>query len=174
MWRFALSKLSRRSTPKPHKEVYLYDGIFFSAEIIRQGYGFVYRRFPFKYLEEFRKSEREARRAERGLLGGLGERAQRWRCEPTARFGCSSAGCQALEFTVWVNLDFPARRYERCDSKGCDSYEMTYAVGGAFTTVTPLGARGFFLKAVNDGSEFLEVVSLGTAAHASFGRCTSP
>ena len=47
--------------------VYLEDGIFLNAEIIRHGYGFAYTRFPTKYLEEFRKVEREAREAGRGL-----------------------------------------------------------------------------------------------------------
>ena len=49
--------------------VYLEDGTFVNAEIIREGYGFAYTRFPFKYLEEFRRLEREAREAKRGLWG---------------------------------------------------------------------------------------------------------
>jgi len=47
--------------------VYLRDGTFLNAEIIKQGYGFAYTRFPFKYLEEFRKYEREARENRKGL-----------------------------------------------------------------------------------------------------------
>ncbi len=47
--------------------VYLDDGTFLNAEIIRQGYGFAFTRYPFKYLEEFRKLEREARQTSRGL-----------------------------------------------------------------------------------------------------------
>ena len=47
--------------------VYLEDGTFLNAEIVRQGYGHAYTRFPFKYLEEFRGYEREAREAQRGL-----------------------------------------------------------------------------------------------------------
>jgi micrococcal nuclease len=47
--------------------VYLEDGTFVNAEIIEQGYGFAYTRFPFKYLEEFRRLEREAREGKRGL-----------------------------------------------------------------------------------------------------------
>ena len=47
--------------------IYLMDGTFLNAEIIKQGYGFAYTRFPFKYLEEFRKYEREAREGKRGL-----------------------------------------------------------------------------------------------------------
>jgi len=47
--------------------VYLEDGTFVNAEIIRQGYGFAYTRYPFAHLEEFRALEREAREARRGL-----------------------------------------------------------------------------------------------------------
>jgi len=47
--------------------VYLEDGTFLNAEIIKRGYGFANTRFPFKYLEEFRQYEREARENERGL-----------------------------------------------------------------------------------------------------------
>jgi len=47
--------------------VYLEDGFFLNAEIIKQGFGFAYTRFPFKYLEEFRRYEREARENGRGL-----------------------------------------------------------------------------------------------------------
>lgn len=47
--------------------VYLMDGTFLNAEIIKQGYGHAYTRFPFKYMEEFRQYEKEAREAKRGL-----------------------------------------------------------------------------------------------------------
>ncbi len=41
--------------------VYLKDGTFLNAEIIKQGYGFAYTPFPFKYMDELRRYEREAR-----------------------------------------------------------------------------------------------------------------
>ncbi|MBI4848901.1 MAG: thermonuclease family protein [Nitrospirae bacterium] len=47
--------------------VYLEDGTFLNTEIIRQGYGFAYTKFPFKYLDEFREYEKEARENKRGL-----------------------------------------------------------------------------------------------------------
>lgn len=53
--------------------VYLPDGAFFNAELIKQGYAHAYTRFPFKYLEEFRKYEREARENSRGLWGKTDE-----------------------------------------------------------------------------------------------------
>jgi micrococcal nuclease len=47
--------------------VYLRDGTFLNAEIIRQGYGFALTRYPFRYMEQFRRLEREARESRRGL-----------------------------------------------------------------------------------------------------------
>ncbi len=47
--------------------VYLMDGTFLNAEIIKQGYGFAYPKYPFKYLEEFRRYERETRENNRKL-----------------------------------------------------------------------------------------------------------
>lgn len=47
--------------------LFLGDGTFVNAEIIKQGYGHAYTQFPFKHLEEFRGFEREARIAKRGL-----------------------------------------------------------------------------------------------------------
>ena len=47
--------------------VHLVDGTFANAEIIRRGYGHAYTRFPFRYLDRFRRLEREARSAGRGL-----------------------------------------------------------------------------------------------------------
>jgi len=47
----------------------LEDGTFLNAEIIKQGYGFAYTRFPFKYLDEFRRYAQEAREQNKGLWG---------------------------------------------------------------------------------------------------------
>ena len=47
--------------------VHLESGIFLNAEIIRQGYGHAYTRYPFKYADEFRALEQEARANNRGL-----------------------------------------------------------------------------------------------------------
>ena len=49
--------------------LFLQDGTFFNAELIKQGYGYAYTHFPFKYLDEFRRYERIARENNRGLWG---------------------------------------------------------------------------------------------------------
>ncbi|MDI6732541.1 MAG: thermonuclease family protein [Planctomycetota bacterium] len=49
---------------------YLYrvpDGLFVNLEIVRQGYGEVYRAFPFKYMEIFNTYEKRARDNKKGL-----------------------------------------------------------------------------------------------------------
>ena len=49
---------------------YLYrapDGLFVNLEIVRQGYGHAYTRFPFQYMDLFRFYERKARSDEKGL-----------------------------------------------------------------------------------------------------------
>jgi endonuclease YncB( thermonuclease family) len=51
--------------------VYLADGTFINEEIIKQGYGLTDPKYPFKYIEEFRGYEREARENRRGLWGRL-------------------------------------------------------------------------------------------------------
>jgi micrococcal nuclease len=48
------------------------DGLFVNLEIIRQGYGHAYTQYPFKYMELFRSSEKEAREEEKGLWKGEG------------------------------------------------------------------------------------------------------
>ena len=55
--------------------VFLPDGTFVNAEIIRQGYGFAYTKYPFKYTELFVSLEREAQDKGRGYWksGGKGE-----------------------------------------------------------------------------------------------------
>jgi len=46
---------------------YLEDGTSLNAEIAKRGYGHAYTKFPFKYMQEFRQYEREARIIKRGL-----------------------------------------------------------------------------------------------------------
>jgi hypothetical protein len=41
--------------------------LFLNAEIIKQGYGSAYTKYPFKYLEKFRKYKKEAREVKRWL-----------------------------------------------------------------------------------------------------------
>lgn len=50
--------------------IYLPDGTFVNAEIIRQGYGFAYTNFPFTKKDEFKELEDQAMDQNLGLWGG--------------------------------------------------------------------------------------------------------
>jgi hypothetical protein len=100
----------------------------------------------------------------------LAARASQWRCLPTSRFICTANGCESGPPLVWVVIDYASKRYERCDAKGCDRYDLGSSAGGIYTTAWP--NAGAFLKALNDGSEYTEVVTLGTTVHVQHGRCT--
>ena len=76
--------------------VYLPDGTFLNAELIRQGYGHAYTRFPFKYLERFRQFEREARAAGRGLWGATAGAERRVVSAAPTRRPASAAGSGGL------------------------------------------------------------------------------
>lgn len=67
--------LDERNQRTQHKDkygrtlayAYLADGTMLNAELIRQGYGHAYTRFPFRHLVEFRELERQARSQTVGL-----------------------------------------------------------------------------------------------------------
>lgn len=58
--------------------VYLPDGTFLNAELVRQGYGFALLRYPFRFAEEFKKLQEEARQGARGLWQENGLAEFRW------------------------------------------------------------------------------------------------
>lgn len=58
------------------------DGGNFNRELVRQGYGRVFDKYPFRYLKEFRQAERAARTAALGIWD-TGKRAE-W-TDPAAR-----------------------------------------------------------------------------------------
>jgi micrococcal nuclease len=49
--------------------LYLENGTFVNAEIIKQGYGFAYTKYPFEYMDTFREYQKQAMRESRGLWG---------------------------------------------------------------------------------------------------------
>ena len=92
-----------------------------------------------------------------------------WVCRPKQLYACGVDGCQAGDAKTEVRLDFLHGTYSRCDQKGCDQYPMTYEASGVFTTAQP--NSGAFLKVLNDGSEYMEVATLGLSTLVYFGSC---
>lgn len=58
--------------------VFLPNGTFVNAEIIKRGYGYVYTYYPFKYADKFREYEDKARREKLGLWKDSGAYEMKW------------------------------------------------------------------------------------------------
>ncbi len=77
--------------------IYLPGNTLLNLEIIRQGYGHAYTRFPFSKMEEFRAAEREAREEGRGLWAEAAAEAESdlkdrsMEPDPPSRGGCIPA-----------------------------------------------------------------------------------
>jgi micrococcal nuclease len=83
---------------------YLPDGTFLNAEIVKQGFGHAYTTYPFRYLEQFRQFERDARAANRGL----------WGTGQTAPVPLASPAAAATTETVYITKT--GQKYHRA---GC-------------------------------------------------------
>lgn len=70
------------------------NGFFVNAELIRQGYGFAYTKYPFQYLDEFRKYANDARLNNRGLWDTKKQDVWEKEIEKNKRFAenCGTAG----------------------------------------------------------------------------------
>ncbi len=58
--------------------VFLEDGRLLNAEIIKEGFGFAYLKYPFQRMEEFKVYEEKARRGEKGLWKNQGMDEFQW------------------------------------------------------------------------------------------------
>jgi micrococcal nuclease len=72
--------------------VFLPDGTLLNAEIIRQGYGHAYVRYPFSRMEEFRALERQAREKGLGLWARGAPGARPAEASPRAGTGVAIVG----------------------------------------------------------------------------------
>ena len=90
---------------------YLYrapDGLFVNLEIVRQGYGHAYTRFPFKHMELFRHYGNRARTAGKGLYGDPGEEPPENESEQIYRTRTGKKyhreGCSSLRSKIPITL----------------------------------------------------------------------
>ena len=94
-------------------------------------------------------------------------------CRISYKQECDGSSCRRVKATIWNLIDFDNRRYSRCDRKGCDRYKMVFRISGLFVNITTARPRGMLAKMTIDGSRFIEVATIGTAALVSYGRCMS-
>ncbi len=105
------------------------------------------------------------------VLGAVSSaRSAELRCEFRAKYACNLSGCRENAVTVWNLIDLDALRFSRCDQKGCDHYTITTSVSGIFINIEVPG-HGMLARMSHDGSQYLEVVTLGTDVLVSYGAC---
>lgn len=115
--------------------VYLEDGTFLNAEVIKQGYGFAYRYFLFKYFDEFKQYEAEARENGIGLWSeGEGKESQVPRKNENSVVYITRTGkkyhiegCNYLKGSkIPISLEDACKRgyapCSRCDPPRCKKY----------------------------------------------------
>ena len=92
------------------------------------------------------------------------------RCEIASKFSCTSAGCATTKPSVFNIIDLELGKFSRCDANGCDEYSANVSRSGAYIIVDVPG-RGTMAKLSADGTEYVEVATLGTTVLVSFGAC---
>ncbi len=97
--------------------------------------------------------------------------AQQMRCEITSKFACLPSGCVPEKLGMYNLIDLERRTISRCDRKGCDKYAANVTRLGMFIVVDVPG-RGTFAKLSIDGSQYVEIATLGTGVLVSFGACS--
>lgn len=95
-------------------------------------------------------------------------------CFPTSRFDCSEDGCVQNQPNTYYFIDHGTEggSYFRCDSAGCDQYDIDVHVSGVFTQFAPKNASAAMLFKVSSlDNSFVDVATIGTNALVSYGKC---
>lgn len=104
--------------------VYMDDGTFLNAEIVKQGYGRAYTGHAFKFRDQFRAYERQARAAKRGLWrqAAIAHPAARTKAAAgSSRRSVERVTCVAMPACVEISSCAEAELYLRlCDAKHLD------------------------------------------------------
>jgi endonuclease YncB( thermonuclease family) len=129
--------------------LYLADGTFVNAEIVKQGYGHAYTQYPFRHMEQFRALERAARTDRRGLwasevpvdLAAIPQTADQDVAVYVTRSGTKyhRAGCRSLARSqIPIALADAMARYGACGiCKPPTAIANTPAVAPVVTTPRP-------------------------------------
>ena len=91
-------------------------------------------------------------------------------CKVDTAFICSSSGCKQIKSEIFINLDTERNTYQRGDSKGIDTYNMSMYKSGNFVTAEVTGSASLKID-VADTMNFVEIVQLGLTTYNNFGKC---
>jgi hypothetical protein len=99
-------------------------------------------------------------------------------CLPDSRFDCAGGSCTSVSPASYFFVDYGVETgtYFRCDTKGCDSYPVEVNHSGEFTQFIPSQGQAMLIKIatgdiLGNKGDFVDIVTLGTGAIISTGRC---
>jgi len=91
-------------------------------------------------------------------------------CKVDTAFICSASGCKQIKSEIFINLDTERNTYQRGDSKGIDTHNMSMYKSGNFVTAEVAGSASLKID-VADTMNFVEIVQLGLTTYNNFGKC---
>lgn len=109
-----------------------------------------------------------------GPAGFVDVSADTWRgvaaltCKPAHVEACGREGCKESNPVVEVRWE-PNGSYQRCDAKGCDSYEPQVSYSGIWTNIA-IPENGLMARIAADG-QYMEIATLNDLALVYHGRC---
>jgi hypothetical protein len=93
-------------------------------------------------------------------------------CVVAEKFHCApGASCQSMAVNVVLRIDWAKAKYSRCDTQGCDDYDMITQQAGNYINIVPIPPNGSIAKVAIDDGSFLEVATLMLSTLVSFGTC---
>ncbi len=92
-------------------------------------------------------------------------------CNPSRKTFCSEGKCTDMKASVWVTIEPALKTASRCDSKGCDNYNVLLSESGIFTNLTRPGNDSWTVKVNNIDGSYTEVTGLLLDQYISYGSC---
>ena len=109
-----------------------------------------------------------------GATGFVDVSADTWKglatliCKPTRVEACTRKGCKEGKPVVEVRWE-PNGLYQRCDAKGCDSYQPNVSYSGIWTNIA-IPESGMMARITADG-QYMEVATINDTALVYHGQC---
>lgn len=94
-------------------------------------------------------------------------------CKITKQYICDINNCIHNHSNITIKVSKKhngALFYERCDSKGCDSYLAMQQHSGIYTIIRPQKRSSQFKMRITDGG-FMEIATLHLKTFIGFGKC---
>lgn len=119
------------------------------------------------------KNEHEKTNASREQLDEDFRRVDAWQklnCTPKTRLDCTGTNCTQSQPVVYLILDRQKKTFSRCDTKGCNEYNASFASSGVYTNMQASSPQGMMIKVLGT-REYIEIATVGLRSVFQHGSC---